>query len=44
LNVATDYFKTNNKYLKNWEDLQNQLKNDEFLRENITSFMITENN
>jgi len=44
LNVATKYFDNNKKQLQVWEKLQKQLLNDSFLRKNITSFMITENN
>ncbi len=44
LNVATKHFENNKKDLEIWNNLQKLLKEDNFLEENITSFMITENN
>jgi len=44
LNVATKHLENNKKKLEIWNNLQKQLKEDNFLEENITSFMVTENN
>lgn len=44
LSIASKYFLENPQKLEEWEKLQEKLKNDKFILENIKSFVITENN
>jgi hypothetical protein len=44
LSVATKYFDKNKDKITLWSKLQQQLMQDEFLKQNITTFVITENN
>jgi tRNA/tmRNA/rRNA uracil-C5-methylase (TrmA/RlmC/RlmD family) len=44
LSVATKYFEKNQNKISLWTELQQRLYDDKFLRENVTTFVITENN
>ena len=44
LSVATKFFDENKDKINLWTNLQKKLYDDEFLRKNITTFVITENN
>ena len=44
LSVATKYFDKNKKDFTLWQKLQKKLKDDNFIKENVKSFVITENN
>ena len=44
LSVATKYFDKNKKDFTLWQKLQEKLKDDNFIKKNVKSFVITENN
>jgi hypothetical protein len=44
LSVATKYFEKNKDKISLWTDLQQRLYDDKFLKDHVTTFVITENN